>query len=147
MPGGGFSLAFPSTPSGETTNQSSGSLTMQVHKLVSEDGSAAFGAVFTDYSDEPADPVAALGSVVQDIVISNGGTLVEDQPVTAGGLSGRELTVSVPKSASRPAYEIHARIFLRAQRYYAITAILKGSGGGAASNVDPFLDSFALDPP
>lgn len=144
VPGGGFSLAFPSTPSSDTTEQPSGSMMMQIHTFVWEDSSAAFGAVFTDYSAEIADPETALAGLVQDIVMSNGGALVDDHPVTAFGLTGRELTVAVPKSASSPALEIHARIFLRAQRYYAITAIVKG-GTGAVDNVDPFLGSFVLD--
>ena len=144
VPDGGFSLVFPSTPSSNATEQTSGSMMMEIHTFVWEDRSAAFGAVFTDYSAEIADPETALASIVQDIVVSNGGELLDDHPVTAGGLSGRELVVAVPKSASGPAHEIHARIFLRERRYYAITAIVKGATG-AAGNVDPFLDSFVLD--
>lgn len=144
VPGGGFSLAFPSTPSSETTEQSSGSMTMEIHTFVWEDRSAAFGAVFTDYSAEIAAPETALSAIVEDIVVSNGGTLVDDHPVTAYGMTGREVTIAVPKAGANPAFDIRARLYLRAQRYYAITAIVKGASA-ADVHVDAFLDSFVLD--
>ena len=152
---GGFTILFPqkpgraerklATPAGEVTMKM---VSVRVDETV-------FGAASADFASAPD---AATQEAMRNALLKNfDGTIISDQPVSAGPLNGREVikrgsfgagadaTGVAKHGASAAAHgELRARFFVKGNRYYQLIAVGRRNAV-ADTDLDLFFTSFKPD--
>jgi hypothetical protein len=141
---GGFTVLLPQKP-GQAEHRFAtplGEIVMKMYSARIDETVLAAG--YADFA-APLD-AHALDLMRDALVRSLGGALVNEKPVTAGALNGREVLIAgaaVP-GGKAPQLEMRARLFARDKRYFQV--VLAGRKGGfEPQDAAMFLESFRAD--
>jgi hypothetical protein len=128
---GRFTALMPAKPRYEA-RPLTGAPTVVMHLWSAHAAKSIFGVGYADYPEADARVLDAT----RDALLNNiRGRLLEEKPLTQGGLAGRALVAEAGDTALR------ARLFVSGSRLYQI-AVLGGKNAISTADLELFLSSF-----
>ncbi|HEX3149252.1 MAG TPA: hypothetical protein VHR66_14355 [Gemmataceae bacterium] len=141
---GKYRIKFPKQPSVQNQTVNVGNMQQMIKAMIAQTGPETFVSNFIPLPPEQAniDPKIILDAAEQQAAnqIPGGATITSKKDVTQGGVSGRELTLSLQGGVATGI----VRLFITNGRVYTVAAV--GPGLQASSpNVTTFFDSLKFD--
>jgi hypothetical protein len=117
---------------------------VDIYMFAGDGGNISYIIAYSDYPPAVAnaDVQSVLDGARNGAVSNSNGTLTGETKITLDGYPGREFTMDTKDSTGRD-ITAKARIYLVGVRLYQVLSMAV-KGDALISNMDPFLNSFAL---